>query len=363
MEIADHGASLAILIGASGFVRPRDVRAPKRLFTSAIAQTMQKSLSSSMLTWLRAFEAVSRLGNFTRAAEDLSITQGAVSQQIQNLEQALGFRLVERGARPLGLTAEGERLAMAVESSFSQLRQVLADIASPGGTLPITLSCSPSFAMHWLTPRLSDLRKYRPNLDIRVFGEFHRLDKAQMSNDQLQAAIRYDPGQYHNLGATKFLDEYLIPVASPAFLAAHPELTSPDRLRGEYLLHDARPWAEASELQEWSSWLASAAGFPCDSLHLGKRFNLAMLAIGAAVAGEGMAMGRSALVLHEIEAGSLVAPFATAVQSDASYYFITTPQHSVQVDMISDWIKNEGQRFAASRATLFRKLGISLIPK
>jgi DNA-binding transcriptional LysR family regulator len=320
---------------------------------------VQKSLSSSMLTWLRAFEAVARLGNFTRASEELHITQGATSQQIQHLEQALGFRLVERASRPLGLTSEGERLAAVVESSFSQIRQALAEIATPGGTLPITLSCSPSFAMQWLTPRLSDLRRDRPRVDIRVFGEFHRLDKAQMSSEQLQAAIRYDPGEYRNLSSVRFLDEYLIPVASPAFMAAHPELISPRHLRGEWLLHDSRPWADASELQEWQSWLDAADG-QCTNLNAGKRFNLAMLAIGAAVAGEGIAMGRTAMVLEEIRAGTLVVPFPVASRSAASYHFITTPDHSVQVDMIGDWILKEGEKFAATRSEVFGALGVTL---
>jgi LysR family glycine cleavage system transcriptional activator len=322
--------------------------------------SVQKSLSSSMLTWLRAFEAVARSGNVTRASEELHITQGATSQQIQHLERALGFRLVERGSRPLGLTAEGERLAMVVESSFSQIRQALADIASPGGTLPITLSCSPSFAMRWLTPRLSDLRRDRPRVDIRVFGEFHRLDKAQMSNEQLQAAIRYDPGEYRTLSSARFLDEYLIPVASPAFMTAHPELTSPQQLRGEWLLHDSRPWADAPELQEWQSWLAAVGG-SCSELQVGKRFNLAMLAIGAAVAGEGIAMGRTAMVLDEIRAGTLVVPFPVATRSVASYHFITTVDHSVQVEMIGDWILKEGETFAATRAALFVELGIEVL--
>jgi LysR family glycine cleavage system transcriptional activator len=323
-------------------------------------KTAQKSLSSSMLTWLRAFEAVARLGNFTRASEELHITQSATSQQIQHLEEALGFRLIKRNSRPLGLTAEGERLAAVVESSFSQIRHALADLASPGGTQPITLSCSPSFAMQWLTPRLSELRRDRPRVDLRVFGEFHRLDKAQMSSDHLQAAIRYDPGEYQNLESVCFLDEYLIPVASPSFMAAHPELRSAEQLRGDWLLHDSRPWADASELQEWESWLASVDAHLSD-LHAGKRFNLSMLAIGAAVAGEGIALGRTAMVLNEIQAGTLVVPFPYASSSVASYHFITTPDHSVQVDMISDWIQKEGEQFAAMRAALFIELGIKLL--
>ncbi|SKB27662.1 transcriptional regulator, LysR family [Luteibacter sp. 22Crub2.1] len=322
---------------------------------------MPRSLSSSMLTWLRAFEAVARHGNFTRAADELHITQGATSQQIQRLEQALGFRLIERGTRPLGLTGEGERLASVVEASFAQIRHALADIAAPGGATPITLSCSPSFAMQWLTPRLSGLRRGRPRVDIRVFGEFHRLDMAGMASEQLQAAIRYDPGDYENLTARGFLDEYLIPVASPAFMDAHPDIGAKGLLAGEWLLHDARPWVGASELQEWQSWL-DETGLRCADLIAGKRFNLAMLAVGAAVAGEGIAMGRTAMVMEELQRGTLVAPFPFAVRSPASYHFITTPAHTVQVDLICDWLQREGEAFAAMRTEVLHASGIALIP-
>lgn len=318
-----------------------------------------KSLSPSMLTWLRAFEAVARLGNVTRAAEELHITQSATSQQIRRLEDALGFRLIRRDTRPLGLTGEGARLAEVVETSFSEIRRTLADIGTPGGAVPITLSCSPSFAMQWLTPRLSDLRQDRPRVDIRVFGEFHRLDKARMSSEQLQAAIRYDPGDYPNLVSRLFLDEYLIPVASPGFMAAHPELASAGSLQGKWLLHDSRPWTDADELGEWRCWL-DAVGGHCTDLQAGKRFNLAMLAVGAAVAGEGIAIGRTAMVLDELRRGSLVAPFPYAVRSPAAYHFITMPDHSVQVQMIGDWIRSQGEQFITMRTTLFTELGIRL---
>lgn len=319
-----------------------------------------KSLSSSVMTWLRSFEAVARLGHFTRASEELHITQSAISQQIQQLEHAVGFRLVERGGRPMGLTAEGEKLSSAVVASFAQIRQALADIANPGGTVPITLSCTPSFAMQWLVHRLGDLRRDHPRIDLRVFAEFHRLDRARMSDDHLAAAIRYDRGDYRDLISTRFLDEYLIPVASPAFMAAHPALTSPRQLRGEWLLHDARPWANAPELQEWQSWL-DAVDAHCADLHVGKRFNLATLAISAAMAGEGIAMARTATVMDEIRTGRLVVPFPVAFRSEASYHFITTPERSVKVEMIGDWMQEEGQRFAVARAAFFVQHGIGIL--
>lgn len=329
------------------------------VLSDAAMNAMPKSLSSSMMTWLRAFEAVARLGHFTRASEELHITQSATSQQIQQLEQAVGFRLIERGGRPLGLTAEGERLSTAVAASFSQIRQALADIANPGGTVPITLSCSPSFAMQWLVHRLGDLRRDHPQVDIRVFAEFHQLDKARMANDHLVAAIRYDRGEYHDVSSECFLDEYLIPVASPSFMAARPTLTSPRQLRGEWLLHDARPWPQAPELQEWQSWLDTADGY-CTDLQVGKRFNLATLAVGAAVAGEGIAMARTATVVDELRAGTLIVPFPVASRSVASYHFITTPERSVQVEMMGDWLQKEGESFSAARNALFAERGIEL---
>jgi LysR family transcriptional regulator, glycine cleavage system transcriptional activator len=320
---------------------------------------MQKPLSSSLLTWLRAFDAVARLGSFTRAADELHITQGATSQQIQRLEESLRFQLVDRTTRPMSLTAEGEKLAAVVETAFAQIRETIAEISAPGGAVPITLSCSPSFAMQWLTPRLSELRTNRPSVDIRVFGEFHHLDKAEMSREQLQAAIRYDVGNYPNLRAQCFLDEYLVPVASPGFIAAHPGLSSSGVLPGNWLLHDARPWAGADELSEWQSWL-DATGWKCPDLKTGKRFNLAMLAVGAAVAGEGIAIGRTAMIMDELRRGELVALVPLATRSLASYYFVTTPNPSVQTDMIGDWIRAEGKAFHGTRAEVLESLAIRI---
>lgn len=183
---------------------------------------VNRTLSTSILAWLRSFDAVARHGSFTRAADELCISQGAVSQQVKQLEQAIGFPLLVRMPQSLDLTSEGVKLAPVVYRAFSSIRNVLADIAAPDGRVPITLSCSPSIAVRWLTPRLSNLLAEHPTIDFRVLGEFHKLDRARTVMEGVEVAIRDDAGQYQDPEATPFQKEYLFPVASPAFLAAHP---------------------------------------------------------------------------------------------------------------------------------------------
>jgi len=302
-----------------------------------------------MLAWLRSFEAAARCGSFTRAANELCITQGAVSQQVKQLELALGFPLLLREPNGLALTLEGQKLAPVVELAFGSIRRSLTDLTEPGGTVPITLSCSPSFAIRWLTPRLNRFMLDHPKFDIRLFGEFHRLGRGRMAREGLQAAVRFDADRYTDVVATEFLDEYLLPVASPAFVAVHPGLASPRDLEPGMLLHDARPWDGVTEDEEWRRWL-DGADVSLPNLALGKRFNLSQLAIGAALAGEGIAMGRLALVLDDLEAGRLVDLFGIVVPSTATYRFLVPSDSISRVAAIADWLVAEGQSFVARRA-------------
>lgn len=306
-------------------------------------------LSSSLLGWLRCFEAAARHCHFTQAADELCVTQGAVSQQVKHLEQWLGRPLFLRTPRALVLTPEGERLRFVLRESFEAIEGTLSQLRKRGESGPVSLSCSPSFAMRWLTPRLSNFFREFPDIGLRVYGEFHALDRTRMVRDGIEAAVRFDPGAYHDVRARLFLDEWLVPVASPAFVAAHPELRTPADLRGCHLLHDVSPWDGASEFHEWERWLAQA-GATVPDLAQGQRFNLSQLAVGAALAGQGVAMGRMALVLEDLEAGRLVDLFGLAVPSDAAYYFVSAHGQSPQVAKIESWLVGEGSRFQAARA-------------
>ncbi|WP_119157236.1 LysR substrate-binding domain-containing protein [Caldimonas tepidiphila] len=312
---------------------------------------MDARLNPSLLAWLRCFEAAARCMSFTKAASELCITQGAVSQQVKQLEEWLQRPLFLRSPRALVLTPEGQWLASVVRESFQAIEGTLAQLRVRPMEGPLALSCAPSFAMGWLTPRLGDFFRRHPEVELRVIGEFHALDRARMARDELGAAVRYDLGDYHDLQASEFLDEWLLPVASPAFMAAHPGLRAPSELRAPMLLHDDNAWDGAGPHEEWAHWLRHA-GVALANLEQGHHFNLSQLAVGAALAGQGIAIGRAALVLDELAAGRLVAPFGLPVRSRAAYHFVSPMQPGPQVERVRAWLEAQGAHFRVRRDEL-----------
>ena len=223
---------------------------------------MDIRLSPSLLAWLRSFDAAARHGSFTKAAAELCITQGAVSQQVKQLEDWLRRPLFLRTPRALVPTPEGKWLAVVLRESFDAIESTLAQMRQPAEAATATLSCSPSFAMSWLTPRLGEFFHQHPHSGLRVFGEFPTLDRTRMVRDGVEAAVRFDLGGYRDLNATVFLDEWLIPVASPEFLARHPPITTPEDLHGDWLLHDGSAWDGADTYEEWQHWFAQRGAPP-----------------------------------------------------------------------------------------------------
>lgn len=312
-------------------------------------------LSPSLLSWLRCFDATARHVSFTRAAEDLCVTQGAVSQQVKQLEQWLGRRLLLRSPRALALTPEGQRLARVLRESLQAIESTLVDLRQLNDAQPVTMSCAPSFAMAWLTPRLGSFFQKHPQIGLRVQAEFHALDRSRMLNDGVDAALRFDLGHYPDLHAQELLGEWLVPVASPAFVAAHPALATPEGLTGAMLLHDFSPWEGAAAHQEWAHWFAQMALAPPDWA-LGHTYNLAMLAQSAACAGQGVALGRTALIMEDLAAGRLVPLFGCRVRSQASYIFARGRQPSRLLEPIEQWLLAQAQAFDAQRQDLLQGL-------
>lgn len=315
---------------------------------------MKYKLSPSLLTWLRCFDAAARNNSFTKAAAELHVTQGSVSQQVKRLEDHLGVVLFHRTRRSLVLSQDGFRLAIAVSQSFQVLDDALGQLRR-NGNQALSLSCSPSFAMVWLTPRLGQLLRENPDLSVRVHGEFQALDRYRMEEEHIQAGIRFDLGRYSDLYAEEFLDEWLIPVASPSFIAAHPEIKQPADLPSAFMLHDAVPWDNAKEYTEWNTWLEGVDS-PVPATHDGQHFNLSQLAITAALTGQGVAMGRMALVLDDLTKGRLAPIFATPVRSKASYYFISNSQGMENIGIIETWLNRESKRFQQVRDAWLKTL-------
>ncbi|MDZ5456093.1 LysR substrate-binding domain-containing protein [Azohydromonas lata] len=319
---------------------------------------MDTRLSPSVLAWLRCFEAAARCMSFTKAATELCVTQGAVSQQVKQLEGWLQRPLFLRSPRSLVLTPEGQWLASVVRESFQAIEGTLVQLRIPPAAGPLALSCAPSFAMGWLTPRLGDFYRSHPDIGLRVIGEFHALDRERMARDEVAAALRYDLGRYQDLVAIEILDEWLLPVASPAFLAAHPQLRSAADLRPELLLHDSSAWDGAGPCEEWAHWLRHT-GVELPGLEQGHHFNLSLLAQGAALAGQGIAIGRAALVLDELAAGRLVVPFGLPVRSRASYHFVCPMQRTARAENVLAWLTAQAARFRVQRDALLQPLALA----
>ncbi|MVW71321.1 MULTISPECIES: LysR family transcriptional regulator [unclassified Bordetella] len=309
---------------------------------------MKTRFSPSLLTWLRCFEAVARCGSFTRAAQELHITQGAVSQQIKQLEGWLDVALLKRLPRDIALTSDGERLRQVVSDAFHGMDAVIDEIRHRRVVAPMEMICAPSFAMRWLMPRMGEFFRCHPDIPLRIQAEVQSLDYTAPSGKNVDAIISFVPEQAAPGTSAKVLDEWIFPVASPDFLAMHPEIQRPQDLRPGILLHDDAAWQGAPAHVEWRTWLGHA-GVALPDLHQGQRFNLSQLAVGAAMAGQGIAIGRAAVVFEDVLAGRLVDVFGLFAPSPASYFFATHHQASAPIAALLEWILSEANAFRQRR--------------
>ena len=299
-------------------------------------------LDSSMLGALRCFEAAARLLSFTQAARSLSLTQSAVSQQIRHLEDRLGYVLFVRQARSLKLTENGEILFEVTTRALGDIQATLQRLGVSNS--PLQVSCLPSFALQWLMPRLTDFHRQEPDVSVRLKAEFQSVDRQSMRVDDIDVAVRYDPTTYSEVKADVLLDEFLVAVATPEYLAAHPGLASGTSFDGVVFLHDASPWDGATEFIEWRTWMdANCPDAPPDID--GPQFNLSSLALAAAANHQGVAIGRTALVYDDLRSGRLVPIFGKPVKSPARYVLLSRDPFDRRTAIFSEWMQNECRRF------------------
>ena len=277
------------------------------------------------LNALRAFEASARHLNFTRAALELRVTQGAVSHQVAALEARLGAALFRRLPRGLALTDEGQALVPVVADAFDRVGAMLDRYA--GGRLRevLTLGVVGTFATGWLLPRLADFTRDHPYVDLRIMTNNNRVD---LAGEGLDLAIRFGDGAWHGTHATPLLDAPLTPLCSPA-VALRVDGSAANLAR-ETLLRSYRA-------DEWPRWFA-AAGEPCPPLH-GPMFDSAVLIAAAAAAGHGIALIPPAMFAHELATERLVRPFA--VELAAGSYWLTrlkSRRETPAMRVFADWL-------------------------
>jgi LysR family glycine cleavage system transcriptional activator len=266
---------------------------------------------------LRAFDAAARHLSFTRAAEELFVTQSAVSKQIIALESALATRLFERKTRALALTTAGARLQRATGIAFTELRAAAAELR--GGDEPtVTLATTQAFASFWLIPRLADFRRRHPGIDIRISADTRLVD---LEKGRFDAAVRYLQDRNAPTTALRLFGDTVLPVVSPAFLkkSAKPLAKPADLLHHILLAYEdeeqRRPWLS------WPVWL-EMAGVPNLRPAGSIAFNQFEPAVRAAIDGQGVALASLALVADLLKQGKLVAPLPQRFSNPRSYYLL-----------------------------------------
>lgn len=281
------------------------------------------------LTALPAFDAAARHLSFTRAAAELNLTHGAISRAIRNLEDRLGLLLFERGTRSMKLTPAGADYAAEVAAALDRISAATIIATAPRAAGILNVSTSDGFAGRWLVPRLHRFHRANRDIDVRlstsgVLADFVR--------DGIDIAIRYGTGTYDGVEAELLSEEEVFPVCSPRLLEGDHPLQAPDDLRHHTLIHD-------NFRIDWAAWLHHV-GLEGIDARSGLSFDSATYAVEAAVHGEGVLLGRSALVSAEMAAGRLICPFDIRMKSRSKYYvvYLASALRQKKVRAFRDWL-------------------------
>jgi len=286
---------------------------------------------------LRAFEAAARHLSFTKAADELNVTQAAVSHRVKTLEERLEVQLFRRFNRRLELTDAGRIYLPSLQNALDMVGAATDRVTKHGTTAALRVSVVVSFATKWLLPRLKQFSKLHPEVDVLVTAD----DKlVKFGRDNFDMGIRFGRGRYPGLHIDRLMEDQIIPVCSPALLKGSRPLRSPADLKHHTLLHDLASFG--GDLPDWSHWLESAGVSDVDP-NLGPGFNLWGMLIDAAVAGQGVALARTTMAAGDIKAGRLVQPFGPTLPSSYAYWLVSTPEvadhHNVRV--FREWLLSE----------------------
>jgi len=288
------------------------------------------------LNALRAFESAARHLSFTRAAVELNVTQAAVSHQVKALEERLNIQLFRRLNRALMLTDEGQHYFPDVRDALDKISQATDTLVKSDNNGVLTVSVMPSFASLWLVPRIQDFSRLHPDIDVRIAADDSLTD---FSRDNVDCAVRYGLGRWTDIYKEKFMEEAVFPVCSPHYLDKHPSIKAPESLEGHVLIHDYAIHSDAEAYLTWEYWCKNANITNVDYTR-GPKFSHSHMCMQACVAGEGIALGRSAMIQNDLDTGRLVRLFDTAVAAELAYYFVC-PKSAIErfkIQAFRDWL-------------------------
>ncbi len=284
------------------------------------------------LNALKAFEAAARHESFTRAAEELCVTQGAVSHQVKALEEELGVKLFNRERQRLVITEAGREYLVVVRDALDRIALGTERLVQRQSSGALTISTSPDFAAKWLVHRLGRFAEVHPDIDLRVSATMHHVDFAR---EDVDLAVRHGDGGWAGMHVERLCAEELFPVCSPKLAGGRRGLNKPADVAKFPLLHlDAR--------SDWPRWL-EAAGVSGADVSRGPVMNRASMLIDAAIDGQGIALARSALAAWDLINGRLVRPFDVTLPLSKCYW-IVCPKATAMLPKITrarDWLLKE----------------------
>lgn len=268
------------------------------------------------LNSLRVFDAVARNGSLSKAASELFVSPSAVSQQITNLEDWIGVRLLDRSSNKTNLSENGLRFAMQIKLIFDRLEVDISKVREIGDDGEVRLSVLPSLASRWLIHRLPQFRALHPIYRVMVEASF---EEADFNQRELTLAIRSGTGSYPGCHATKLFDEYVAPACSPDYWNKH--AVALEDIGNRALLADHTFGTENTNL-DWCTWMDRENVRPTVTLEPNQLFTDSNLTIQAAVNGQGFMLGRSILIREELARGTLIEPFSNRQVSDWPYFVV-----------------------------------------
>jgi LysR family glycine cleavage system transcriptional activator len=263
------------------------------------------------LNALKAFEAAARHGSFTRAAEELCVTQGAVSHQVKALELELGLKLFNRERQRLVITDAGREYLTVLRDAFDRIAVGTDRLLQRQSSGVLTVSTSPDFAAKWLVNRLGRFAEEYPDIDLRVSATLQHVDFAR---EDVDLAVRHGDGNWPGLEVARLSAEHLFAVCSPKLLIGRARLTKPADVLKFPLLH-------VDDRKDWTRWLEAAGVIGAELSH-GPVLNRASMVIDAAIDGQGVALARTTLAATDLINGRLVRPFAEELRLSKTYWII-----------------------------------------
>ncbi len=284
---------------------------------------------------LRAFEAAARKLSFKDAAVELNLTPAAVGYQVRRLEKDLGTRLFHRLNRALVLTDAGKAYLPVVQEAFDVLSKGTARLGARKSDRLVVVRIPWSLSSKWLVARLEGLHRHHPHLMVRVNSSDESVDFAR---DEVDIAVQYSKRIECRLHSVLLFAEQVFPVCSPAMMKGNRPLGEPSDLVHHTLLHDTMTDVT------WPDWLRAADAVGVESTN-GRVFSHCALTIDAALAGDGIALGRSPLVANDLAAGRLVRPFETALVSNWGYYVTCLPERAAEpnISAFRGWLLHEAK--------------------